>query len=86
MCDGHTNITQVAAQFETMRQAGVKEDTAARMACSEHIGWLPDAGFQYEQWSREQLYDKAQALGIDERTKMTKWQLQQAVRDAESHP
>lgn len=35
----------------------------------------------YENWSREQLADKARKLGVEGRTKMTKSQLEQALHD-----
>lgn len=71
--------------YETLRDKGYSEEKAARisnakaspdMHPSEKGGKAPP----YEDWTKAELYERAQEIGIDGRSKMTKAELIDALR------
>jgi hypothetical protein len=69
-------------RYEKLREQGASKQKAARIAntprsvAGKHGGKSP----RYEDWSREDLYKKAQDVGIKGRSKMPKSKLIEALR------
>lgn len=72
--------------YEALRDKGASKEKAARianakanssMSPSEKGGKAPP----YEEWTKDELYDRAQELGIDGRSKMDKDALIEALRN-----
>ncbi len=69
-------------QYESLREDGMSKEKAARIAnsgeeASEKGGRNPP----YEEWTKEELYDKAQEVGIEGRSDMDKSELISALRN-----
>ncbi len=70
-------------QYEALRQQGESKEKAARIAntprseAGERGGKSPS----YEDWSKEDLYDRAQELDIEGRSEMDKDELISALRN-----
>jgi hypothetical protein len=70
-------------QYEALREDGMSKEKAARIAntdrrrAAERGGQAPP----YEEWTKEDLYDKAQEVGIEGRSDMDKDELISALRD-----
>jgi general stress protein YciG len=70
-------------QYEALRDKGMSKEKAARIANTprEEAGREGGTSPPYEEWSKEDLYDRAQEIGIEGRSKMTKAELIKALRD-----
>ena len=71
--------------YEALREEGYSKEKAARIAnaqASDDQKPGVKGGKQppYEEWTKEDLYDRAQELEIDGRSDMTKDELIQALR------
>jgi len=65
-------------QYETLRDKGMSKEKAARIANTEN----PDHDNRpYEERTTEELYDKAQEVGIEGRSEMNKEELITALRN-----
>lgn len=68
------------AQYEALRKKGYSKEKAARIAndpeAERHGGESPP----YEEWTKEELYDRAAELDIGGRSEMTKSELIEALR------
>jgi len=65
-------------QYEALRDKGMSKEKAARIANTEN----PDNDNRpYEERTTEELYDKAQEVGIEGRSEMNKEELIQALRN-----
>ncbi len=70
-------------QYEALRREGMSKEKAARIA---NVGSRSSAGrkggkvSRYEDWSRQDLYDKAKEVGIEGRSNMSKDELINALR------
>ena len=71
--------------YEALRDKGMSKEKAARianaqanddMSPSEKGGKAPP----YEEWTKDDLYDRAQEIGIEGRSDMTKDELIEALR------
>lgn len=71
--------------YEELRDDGMSKEKAARIANAKAAGDKPSKiGGQhapYEDWSKEDLYDRAQEIGIEGRSDMSKDELISALRD-----
>jgi hypothetical protein len=70
-------------QYESLREDGMSKEKAARIANSDRSetgkkGGKADA---YEEWSKDDLYDKAKDVGIEGRSDMSKDELIDALRN-----
>ncbi|HKK38743.1 MAG TPA: Rho termination factor N-terminal domain-containing protein [Cryomorphaceae bacterium] len=64
-------------QYEALRDKGMSKEKAARIANSKN----PDNdSTPYEERSKEELYEKAQEVGIEGRSEMSKDELIKALR------
>lgn len=69
-------------QYESLREEGMSKEKAARIAnsgsdASKRGGRRPP----YEEWTKDELYDKAQEVGIEGRSDMNKSELIHALRN-----
>lgn len=69
-------------QYEAIREQGASKEKAARIANTDRTaakrgGESPP----YEEWSKDDLYKRAQEIGIDGRSDMNKAQLIDALRN-----
>lgn len=69
-------------QYEALRDKGMSKEKAARIANSGDEASEKGGKHQkYEEWTKEELYDKAQKVGIDGRSEMNKDELIEALRN-----
>lgn len=70
--------------YEALRDEGASKEKAARIANAKARGDKPGKtggkAPAYEDWSKNDLYDRAREIGIDGRSKMNKSQLIHALR------
>ncbi|WP_102223352.1 DUF7218 family protein [Acidimangrovimonas sediminis] len=72
--------------YETLRDKGYSEEKAARIANAKanpdmHPSRKGGKQPPYEEWTKADLYARAQEIGIDGRSRMTKDALISALRD-----
>ena len=68
-------------RYEALREEGVSKEKAARIANTPPKDMDRRGGpGSYEDWTKEQLYDKAKDVGIEGRSKMSKRELISALR------
>ncbi len=72
--------------YERLREEGESKEKAARIANEAAREGRSEVGRQggksepYEEWSKEELYEKAKEVGIEGRSEMTKDELIRALR------
>lgn len=72
--------------YESLREDGASKEKAARIA-NAHANNNQNPGRKggkrppYEDWTKDELYDRAQELEIDGRSDMTKDELIEALRN-----
>lgn len=71
------------AQYEALRDDGMSKEKAARIANSDRTQTAKRGGSSppYEEWSKDDLYDKAKDVGIEGRSDMSKDELIDALRN-----
>ena len=70
-------------QYEALRDEGMSKEKAARIANTprEQAARRGGRSPAYEEWTKEDLYQKAREVGIDGRSSMNKAELISALRD-----
>ncbi len=68
-------------QYEALRDKGASKEKAARIANSSNSGEKGGKAEKYEDRSKEDLYKKAKEVGIEGRSKMSKKELINALRN-----
>lgn len=72
-------------KYEAMRKKGYSKEKAARITNAQETGHSKSkhsgGSGKYEEWSKQQLYDKAKKVGIEGRSKMSKSDLADALRN-----
>lgn len=70
-------------QYESLRDEGMSKEKAARIANTDRqeAGKRGGSSDKYEEWTKDELYDKAEDVGIEGRSDMTKDELIDALRD-----
>ena len=70
--------------YESLRDDGESKEKAARIANARAAGDEPSRkggeSDAYEEWSKGELYERAQEIGIEGRADMTKDELIEALR------
>lgn len=68
-------------RYEALRDEGVSKEKAARIANTppDQMQSRRNSG-SYEEWTKEELYDKAREVGIEGRSRMSKDDLIAALR------
>ena len=72
--------------YDALREDGASKEKAARIAnaqASDDMNPSKKGGKAppYEEWTKDDLYDRAQEIGIDGRSDMTKDELIEALRN-----
>jgi hypothetical protein len=83
MAKDHGSSIKDDEQYEALRDEGMSKEKAARIANSDRHETAKKGGSspKYEDWSKDDLYDKAKEVGIDGRSKMDKGELIDALRN-----
>ena len=70
-------------QYEELRKQGMSKEKAARIANTDRskAGKRGGKSAKYEEWSKDDLYDKAKQVGIEGRSKMNREDLIDALRN-----
>lgn len=70
-------------QYEALRDDGMSKEKAARIANSDRSQTAHKGGSsqKYEDWTKDDLYDKAKDVGIEGRSNMDKGELIDALRN-----
>ena len=68
-------------KYEALRDKGASKEKAARIANTPDSGKKGGKASDYEDRSREDLYNKAKEVGIEGRSKMNKKELINALRN-----
>ena len=84
MAKSHGSSIKDDDTYEELRKQGASKEKAARIANARAAGDKPSkAGGKappYEEWTKDQLYARAQDIGIEGRSDMTKGELIEALR------
>lgn len=70
-------------QYERLREEGMTKEMAARIANTDRseAGRRGGGSASYEEWSKDELYDRAKEIGIEGRSGMSKDELIDALRN-----
>lgn len=79
--DDHGKSIKNEDQYEALREQGASKEKAARIANADNPGQKGGKAGPYEQWTRDELYERAQDIGIEGRSDMNKGQLIRALRN-----
>lgn len=79
----HGSSVKDDRQYEKLRDQGMSKEKAARIANTgrRQAGSRGGKSGQYEDWSKQDLYDKAKDVGIEGRARMSKGDLVDALRN-----
>ena len=82
MAKDHGNSIKDDEQYESLREDGMSKEKAARIANSDRQETAEKGGSSqaYEDWTKDELYDKAQEVGVEGRSDMSKDELISALR------
>lgn len=83
MAKSHGPSVKDDAQYEKLRKRGMSKEKAARIANTPRkaAGKRGGESAKYEDWSRDDLYDKAKQVGISGRSQMSKEELIRSLRN-----
>lgn len=83
MAEDHGPQIKDDEQYEALRAEGMSKEKAARIANTPRHEAAKKGGeaSPYEEWTKEDLYERAKEIGIDGRTNMNKKQLIDALRN-----
>lgn len=68
-------------QYEALRRQGMSTSKAAAIANSPGASERGGSASPYEEWTKDELYQRAQELDIEGRSDMTKGELIEALRN-----
>ena len=68
-------------QYEALREQGYSKEKSARIANTPNAGKKGGKAKEYEDRTKEELYKQAQEVGIEGRSKMSKSELIEALRN-----
>lgn len=81
MAKSHGRQIKDDRKYEALRREGMSKEKAARIANSGRGASVKGGKHKaYEEWTRDELYQKAKEVGIDGRSKMNKSELIEALR------
>ncbi len=69
-------------RYEALRDEGMSREKAARIANSDpqEVGRRGGEASPYEEWTKDELYERAKELEVEGRSDMTKDELIEALR------
>ena len=79
----HGNSIKDDEQYEALREEGMSKEKAARIANTPRTtaGKRGGTSERYEEWTVDELHERAQEVGIEGRSQMSKDELIAALRD-----
>jgi hypothetical protein len=79
----HGSSVKDDEQYEALRREGASKEKAARIANTDRTkaGKRGGASSSYEDWTKDDLYERAKEIGIEGRSDMSKKQLVDALRN-----
>lgn len=80
MAEGNKQIKD-EKKYEKLRDEGMSKEKAARIANADNASEKGGKHKKYEKWTKDELYEKAEEIGIDGRSKMDKDELIKALRN-----
>lgn len=83
MAKNHGNSVKDDERYERLREQGYSKEKSARIANTDphKAGKKGGKGEKYEERSKDELYSKAKEVGIEGRSKMSKKELIDALRN-----
>lgn len=83
MAKDHGPSVKDNEQYEALREQGMSKEKAARIANSSRSesGRKGGKSPKYEEWTKEELSERAREIGIEGRSGMNKQQLIEALRN-----
>jgi hypothetical protein len=83
MAKDHGSSVKDDEQYEALRKQGASKEKAARIANTSRSSSGKKGGksTSYDDWSKEDLQKRAKEIGIDGRSKMSKGELVDALRN-----
>ncbi|MDY7105489.1 MAG: Rho termination factor [Actinomycetota bacterium] len=83
MAKDHGPSVKDDEQYEALREQGASKEKAARIANTDRstAGERGGSSPAYEEWTKDELLDRARELDIDGRSKMDKDELISALRN-----
>jgi hypothetical protein len=83
MAKDHGPSVKDDEQYEKLREKGESKEKAARIANTDRssAGKRGGKSASYEDWSKQELQERAKEIGIDGRSKMDKGELVDALRN-----
>ena len=83
MAEDHGSQIKDEEQYESLRDEGMSKEKAARIANTKRHKAATKGGERppYEEWTEEELRDKAADVGIEGRSEMDKTELINALRN-----
>lgn len=84
MAEDHGPSVKDDKQYEALRRQGMSKEKAARIAnegSRSATGKKGGKARSYEDWSKDELYEKAKDVGIEGRSDMSKDELIDALRN-----
>ena len=83
MAKDHGSSVKDDEQYEALRREGASKEKAARIANSDRSqsGQKGGKSSKYDDWSKEDLQDRAKEIGIEGRSNMNKDDLIDALRN-----
>ncbi len=83
MAQNHGPTIKDDEQYEKLREKGMSKEKAARIANKpdSKAGKRGGNAQPYEEWTKQELYERAQEVGIDGRSDMDKSELISALRN-----
>lgn len=83
MAEDHGPSVEDDEQYEALREEGASKEKAARIANTprEEAARKGGRAPTYEEWTKEDLYGRAQEIGIEGRSQMSKEELIEALRN-----
>ncbi|HEV2772717.1 MAG TPA: Rho termination factor N-terminal domain-containing protein [Thermoleophilaceae bacterium] len=83
MAKDHGSSVKDDEQYEALRREGASKEKAARIANTSRSqsGQKGGKSPSYEEWSKQDLQERAKEIGIEGRSKMDKGELIDALRN-----